>query len=75
MHNDGASWPKAPQTGQGLRVLVIDDQKNIRQTLALCLEQTGCEVQQASSSAAALLAVRRSAFDLAFLDLRNAAKT
>ncbi len=33
---------------KGLRVLVIDDEKNIRATLALCLEQIGCEVTSRS---------------------------
>jgi NtrC-family two-component system response regulator AlgB len=52
------------------RVLVIDDEKNIRQTLAICLEGTGCEVAQASSRETALAALRDGAFDIAFLDLR-----
>ena len=33
----------AEVTGK-LRVLIIDDEKNIRTTLKLCLEQLGCEV-------------------------------
>jgi NtrC-family two-component system response regulator AlgB len=55
-----------------LRVLVVDDEKNIRTTLALCLEGLGCAVAQAASTAAALEAVRLEAFDLAFCDLRLA---
>ena len=51
-------------------VLVIDDDKNIRTTLAMCLESIGCAVTAASSSAAALAAVERKPFELAFLDLR-----
>jgi len=51
-------------------VLVIDDEKNIRATLTMCLEGIGCTVTGAGTSAAALAAVERRAFDLAFLDLR-----
>ncbi|HET6283793.1 MAG TPA: sigma-54 dependent transcriptional regulator [Polyangia bacterium] len=53
-----------------LRVLVIDDEKNIRETLTVCLEQAGCEVHRASSGASALDTLARFPFDLAFLDLR-----
>lgn len=53
-----------------LRVLVIDDEKNIRATLTMCLESMGCEVVAVASSAAALAALTRQPFELAFLDLR-----
>ena len=53
-----------------LRVLVVDDEKNIRTTLALCLEGLGCKVEQAANSTAALEALRVEPFDLAFCDLR-----
>src|SRR5262249_2091055 len=52
------------------RVLVIDDEKNIRTTLSMCLEGMGCEVLAVSSAQAALTALSRQSFDLAFLDLR-----
>jgi NtrC-family two-component system response regulator AlgB len=51
-------------------VLIVDDEKNIRMTLALCLDGLGCKVEQASNSAAALEALRIEPFDLAFCDLR-----
>jgi NtrC-family two-component system response regulator AlgB len=51
-------------------VLVIDDEKNIRATLTMCLEAIGCAVTSASTGEAALAAVERKPFDLAFLDLR-----
>src|SRR5712664_1669291 len=54
----------------GPRVLVVDDEKNIRRTLALCLEGFGCTVTQAGSAEAALDALSRAPHDLAFLDLR-----
>lgn len=53
-----------------LTVLVIDDEKNIRVTLSMCLEGMGCHVTAVGSAEAALGAVARQAFDLAFLDLR-----
>jgi NtrC-family two-component system response regulator AlgB len=53
-----------------LRVLVIDDEKNIRQTLGMFLEKLGCEVHLASSSEAAIAALARQSMELAFLDLR-----
>ncbi len=53
-----------------LRVLVIDDEKNIRVTLSMCLEDIGCEVQAVGSADAALTALAHGVFDLAFLDLR-----
>ena len=53
-----------------LRVLVIDDEKNIRTTLQVCLEGLGAEVATAATPEAAVAAVERAPFDLAFLDLR-----
>jgi len=53
-----------------LRVLVIDDEKNIRTTLAFCLEQIGCQVTTVASSDSALEALSQQAYDLAFLDVR-----
>lgn len=56
--------------GPPLRVLVIDDEKNIRATLEVCLEAIGCAVTQAESGDVALAALRRRRHDLAFVDLR-----
>ncbi|MBI3799093.1 MAG: sigma-54-dependent Fis family transcriptional regulator [Deltaproteobacteria bacterium] len=58
-----------PQT-KAWEVLVIDDEKNIRATLAMCLEGMGCKVTAVASAEAAIAALSRQAFDLAFLDLR-----
>ena len=44
-----------------LRVLVVDDEKNIRQTLGLFLEKLGCEVHLASTGEAALRRAQPSA--------------
>jgi NtrC-family two-component system response regulator AlgB len=62
--------PTPNQTPCSLRVLVIDDEKNIRTTLSLCLEQIGCQVSAAGSAEGALSAVTREPCDLAFLDIR-----
>jgi NtrC-family two-component system response regulator AlgB len=53
-----------------LRVLVIDDEKNIRATLSLCLQQLDCGVTAVSSVDAALASLSQQTYDLAFLDLR-----
>ena len=53
-----------------LRVLVVDDEKNIRQTLGMFLEKLGCDVHLASTGEAAVSALTRQSMDLAFLDLR-----
>ncbi|HEY0723352.1 MAG TPA: response regulator, partial [Pyrinomonadaceae bacterium] len=53
-----------------LRVLVIDDEKNIRTTLGFCLEQAGCRVTAVASPDGALEALSQLAYDLAFLDIR-----
>ena len=52
------------------RVLVVDDERNIRKTLAVCLQSMGCEVSEAGSSAPALEAIGRRPHDIAFVDLR-----
>jgi len=57
-----------------LRVLVIDDERNIRQTLAMCLEGLGCKTAQAATGTAALAALRQEAYDVAFCDLRLSAE-
>jgi two-component system, NtrC family, response regulator AlgB len=59
-----------PEVDAKLRVLVIDDEKNIRTTLGLCLEQFGCEVTGVGSAESALYALTQQPYDLAFLDLR-----
>ena len=70
-----APHPQSPQEGPApLRVLIVDDEKNIRQTLGLFLEKLGCEVELASSGEAASGALARRPVDLAFLDLRLGAE-
>jgi NtrC-family two-component system response regulator AlgB len=66
--------PAMSKKAEADRVLVVDDDKNIRATLTMCLEGIGCGVTAAGTSAAALAAVERTPFDLAFLDLRLGAE-
>jgi NtrC-family two-component system response regulator AlgB len=63
-----AAAPDPPRA----RVLVIDDEKNIRTMLSLCLGDAGCAVTAVPSASAAIDAVRHQVYDLAFLDLRLA---
>jgi NtrC-family two-component system response regulator AlgB len=53
-----------------IRVLLIDDEKNIRETLSVCLESFGSQVLAVATVDAAVRALQRQRFDLAFLDLR-----
>lgn len=55
---------------QDLRILIVDDEENIRLTLSLCLEADGHQVTAVGTVQAALVEVSRRAFDLIFLDLR-----
>jgi NtrC-family two-component system response regulator AlgB len=52
------------------RVLIIDDERNIRRALAVCVEAMKCHVTECATFASALDALRLEPFDLAFLDLR-----
>jgi NtrC-family two-component system response regulator AlgB len=51
-------------------VLVVDDEANIRRTLAICLEAEHYQISSVASSAEALAEASRQYFDLAFVDLR-----
>jgi len=53
-----------------LAILVIDDEVNIRKTLALCLESRGHHVVCAATAKETLAEAQRHHFDIAFLDLR-----
>jgi two-component system, NtrC family, response regulator AlgB len=55
---------------RGLNVLVVDDESNIRRTLAICLESLGHRVTSARDSRGALAEAERQVFDLSFVDLR-----
>jgi CheY-like chemotaxis protein len=51
------------------RILVVDDSRSVRQAIEGALEPYGFEVELADNGAAALAKLRRSPFDLVFLDL------
>jgi two-component system, NtrC family, response regulator AlgB len=53
-----------------MRILVIDDEPNIRQTTSVCLETMGHECVAVESGSEALQQIERVQFDAAFLDLR-----
>ena len=57
-------------TSPTARILVIDDEKRIRQTVTSCLEHEGHAVTTVATAQEAEDAVRHEPFDLAFLDLR-----
>jgi NtrC-family two-component system response regulator AlgB len=53
-----------------LKILIVDDETNIRKTLAYCLAAEGHTVVAVSNPADAMEESRRLAFDMAFLDLK-----
>jgi NtrC-family two-component system response regulator AlgB len=64
--NSGRARSEAPSP----RVLVIDDERNIRKTMRTCLKAMDCHVWEAESEEMALRALTSEPIDLAFLDLR-----
>ncbi len=53
-----------------MRILIVDDEPNIRKTLRVALESLGAAVQEAASVAEAVKRIERCPFDLAIVDLR-----
>jgi two-component system, NtrC family, response regulator AlgB len=53
-----------------MRVLIVDDEPNIRRTLRVALEASGHAVAEAASTAEAMTAVERAPCDAALVDLR-----
>ena len=53
-----------------MRILLIDDERNIARMLSVALEADGHEVAAVESSSGALRQVQKAPFDVAFLDLR-----
>jgi CheY-like chemotaxis protein len=52
-----------------VRILVIDDDANLRQTLALILEHAGYKVTSSASAQEGLYCLKKQLFDLIFLDI------
>jgi NtrC-family two-component system response regulator AlgB len=59
-----------PEAKKRLRILVVDDEINIRKTLATFLETEGHEITAVSNFKDAVAETGRRSFDIAFLDLR-----
>jgi two-component system, NtrC family, response regulator HydG len=64
--------PRRPSRPEALggKVLVVDDQKNMRATTAIVLRQAGHVVEEAADGAAAIQRVQQEAFDVVLTDLR-----
>ncbi len=62
--------PTTPSDSAPLRVLVIDDEPNLRRTVAYCLEAQGHEVVAVGNALDARREIERRVFDLALLDVR-----
>jgi DNA-binding NtrC family response regulator len=58
-----------------LRVLLVDDDKNIRQTLRVSLAQQGCEVEVAESAEEAKKTLQSKSFDLILTDFKMSGAT
>jgi len=52
------------------RILVVDDERNIRRTLGMVLETVGYEVDSAGDGEEALAKCREQHYDIAFIDLQ-----
>ncbi len=61
-----------PASAAGGKVLVVDDQKNMRATTAIVLRSAGHVVEEAEDGAAALRRVQGEVFDVVLTDLRMA---
>ncbi len=69
---DRRSANDEPQAGLGpyRRVLIVDDEANLRQTLARILHQIGCEVTTSADGVEALQRLESAPYDLVYLDIR-----
>ena len=72
MSQGGSAQPAGTraETQPAMRVLIVDDERNIRKTLSVCLQGLGCQVTESGSSTSAVEAIARSPYDVAFVDLR-----
>jgi PAS domain S-box-containing protein len=63
------AWPAHGGSLDGVRVLVVDDESDARDALALVLERCGARVTTAASAAEALVAWRREPHDVLLSDI------
>src|SRR4051812_29822059 len=66
-----AAAPQLPSGGKP-RVLIVDDQRNMRTTTALVLQQAGYDVAEAESGEAALARLLAEPFEVVLTDLKMA---
>ena len=57
-------------TQSQVRILVVDDERNIRKNLSMVLEAEGYRVDMTSNGDDALLLVKESHYDIAFVDIK-----
>ncbi|MBI4553523.1 MAG: response regulator, partial [Candidatus Latescibacteria bacterium] len=55
---------------QPARILIVDDEEDVRHVLQLMIEQEGYACQTAANGAEGLVALRRQDFDIVLTDLR-----
>jgi len=55
---------------QASSILIVDDEPNLRRSLAMILQREGCQVTAAGSAAEALRYLEAGVFQLAFLDIK-----
>ena len=60
----------APQAGTSPKILVIDDDAGVRATFEEVLRSLGCDVVSAGDGEAALIAIKREAYEVVFVDYR-----
>jgi two-component system, NtrC family, response regulator HydG len=68
----GTPPPSGPVAAPG-KVLVVDDQRNMRATTALVLRQAGYDVAEAEDGSAAIQRLQGETFDVVLTDLRMGA--
>lgn len=56
--------------GRGIRVLVVDDERDVRDTIRMILRDDGYDVSSYASADKALEACKRRAFDIALVDIK-----
>lgn len=59
-----------PESGQGLRILLVDDDRSLLEILGALLKLEGHQVDSASSAHDGLLKMRESTYDLVLADLK-----
>ena len=71
---DSANWDQRRPSLQGLKILVVDDEPDAREVVALLLEQCGAEVRAAASAPEALELVGRDLPDAIVADIEMPAE-